>query len=165
MQTIYELSSLKKMPFRLNTVGRLDFRTEGLLLLSNDGELINELSHPKNQVPRVYQVLVNKPLTKETLKKVNEEGTTLKDGKVRCNVIRVQKQKLGTSSGVWYQVTVREGRNRLIRRLFESLESKVIRLVRVCYGDVILPTDLKPGNCRALSSEEIKTLKASLKKK
>ena len=128
-------------------------------MLSNDGDLINKLCHPKNKVPRVYQVLVNKALSKETVSEINKKGITLQDGPVNCNVLRVQKQKLGNSSGVWYQVTVHEGRNRLVRRLFEKLETKVVRLVRVCYGDVILPTDLKPGQCRALSSEEIRTLK------
>lgn len=165
METIYELPTVKKSPSRLNTVGRLDYRTEGLIIMSNDGELINELSHPKNQVPRVYQVLVNKALSKEALAEVNNKGVSLKDGPVNCKVIRIQKQKLGNSSGVWYQVTVFEGRNRLIRRLFEQLESKVLRLVRVCYGDIALPTDLKPGQTKALSSDEIKALKRSVKKK
>lgn len=163
MKTIYELPALKKLPFRLNTVGRLDYRTEGLLLLSNDGELINELSHPKNAVPRVYHVLTNKALTKDEISEINKQGVTLKDGLVRCQILKVQKQKLGTTSGVWYQVTVREGRNRLVRRLFEKLDRKVVRLMRVCYGNVVLPQDLKPGVCRALTSDEIRALKKCVK--
>lgn len=159
METIYDVGSLRKVPFRLNAVGRLDYRTEGLLLLTNDGELIHKLSHPSSEAPRVYHVLVGKKLTEEELKLMNSGGVVLDGRPVRAEVNSFCRAKLGKTVGSWYEVTVFEGRNRLIRRLFEKLERRVVRLVRISYAGVTLPQDLKPGAYKALSSEEVARLK------
>ncbi len=157
--TIFDLPSLKKLSFKVFTVGRLDYRTEGLLILSNDGELVSRLTHPKYKLPRLYQVLTTGKLKPEQEQAIRE-GIELDGVKTkRCQLQYVQGKNLGKSRGSWYYITVYEGRNRLVRRLFEHCGNKVVRLIRIGYGDLKLPADLKPGHYRQLSSEEIKNLK------
>ena len=164
METIYDVPALRRAPFRLNAVGRLDYRTEGLLILTNDGELINSLCHPSSEAPRVYHVLLPKTLTPHDLSTLNQGSLALQGKPVKCKVEPFFSTRLGKSMGSWYEVTVYEGRNRLIRKMFEKLERKVVRLVRVSYAGVALPKDLKPGNYKALQSEEIKALKDFIQK-
>ncbi len=157
--TIYDLPRLKKLPFLVAPVGRLDFRTEGLLLLTNDGELANRLTHPKFKVPRQYHVLITGRLTPEEEHAI-VRGVDLEDGPSGKTELRYAHGKnLGGSRGSWYAITVFEGRNRLVRRLFEHFNHKVVRLIRVSYGEVRLPEDLSPGEYRQLSSDEIRSLK------
>ena len=162
-KTIYESKSLKSLNIRLNSFGRLDFRTEGLLLLSNDGDLQNKLCHPSSKISRVYHVIVNKKLSKEELYSCSHKGIKLKDGSVNCKIEYIQSQKLGKSRGYCYKVVVFEGRNRLVRRMFEALDLKVIRLFRVSFADITIPLDLKPGCAKPLSSEQIQNLKKLVK--
>ena len=158
-QTIFELPALNQVPFKLNSVGRLDYRTEGLLLLSNDGDFVHHLTHPKFKVPRYYYALVNKKLTKEQ-ENIIRDGVPLEDGKTGpIEIQHAQSMNLGKSKGSWYYLTVHEGRNRLIRRIFEHFDLKVVRLLRVGFGGLRLPDDLKPGEYRQLASEEIVNLK------
>ena len=157
--TIYDLPKLQKIPFLVAPVGRLDFRTEGLLLLTNDGELANLLTHPRYQVPRQYHVLITGRLSEEEETGI-KRGVTLEDGPTgKADLRYAHGKNLGASRGSWYAITVYEGRNRLVRRLFEHFGHKVVRLIRVSYGDVRLTEDLKPGDYRQLTSEEIRTLK------
>jgi 23S rRNA pseudouridine2605 synthase len=157
--TIFDLPSLRQVKFLLYPVGRLDYRTEGLLLLSNDGELVHRLTHPSFKVPRTYQVLVQKRLTDEEEGKLRR-GVTLDDGATQgVDLQFIQTVDMGQSRGAWYMITVREGRNRLVRRLFEHLDNKVVKLLRYSYGDLHLPESLKPGEYRQLTSQEIQSLK------
>lgn len=157
--TIYDLPQLKKLPFLVAPVGRLDFRTEGLLLLTNDGELANRLCHPKYKVPRHYHVLISGKLTEQEQSAIRA-GVRLEDGMTeRCQLSYAEGKNLGASRGSWYRITVFEGRNRLVRRLFEHFNHKVVRLIRVGFGDIVLPEDLKPGEYRQLKSDQIKLLK------
>ena len=157
--TIYDLPKLKKLPFLVAAVGRLDYRTEGLLLLTNDGELANRLTHPKYQIPRQYHVLITGRLTDEEERGI-VRGVDLEDGPSGRTELRYAHGKnLGGSRGSWYAITVFEGRNRLVRRLFEHFGHKVVRLIRVSFGDVRLPEDLAPGDYQQLSSEQIRSLK------
>ncbi len=157
--TIFELPALRQVKFLLYPVGRLDYRTEGLLLLSNDGELVHRLTHPSFKVPRTYQVLVQKRLTAEDESQIRR-GVVLEDGPTQgADLQFIQSTEMGQSRGAWYMITVREGRNRLVRRLFEHLDNKVVRLMRYSYGDLHLPESLKPGEYRQLSSQEIQALK------
>lgn len=157
--TLFDLPSLKKVPFVISPVGRLDFRTEGLLLMTNDGEMVHRLTHPSYKVPRHYQVLINGKLKKEELQAI-EKGVNLKDGKtLPCEVTYVQSKNLGKSNGSWYVITVYEGRNRLVRRLFEKYNHKVLKLIRYGFGDLRLPEDLEPGEYKQLTSDEILHLK------
>ncbi len=158
-QTIYDLPRLAKMPFLVAPVGRLDFRTEGLLLLTNDGELANRLCHPKYKIPRHYHVLISGRLS-EQQESAMRSGVTLEDGPTqRCELRFAHGKNLGQSRGSWYAITVFEGRNRLVRRLFEHFEHKVVRLIRVGYGDIRLPEDLEPGDYLQLTSAQIGALK------
>lgn len=160
--TIYDLPSLRHVKFLLYPVGRLDYRTEGLLLLSNDGELVHRLTHPSFKVPRTYQVLVQKRLTSEEETQLRH-GVVLEDGATQGAELQfIQSIDLGQSRGAWYMITVREGRNRLVRRLFEHLNNKVVRLMRYSYGDLHLPESLKPGEYRQLNSQEIHALKQAV---
>lgn len=165
--TIFQLDRLKDLPFKINFIGRLDYRTEGLLLLSNDGELCHRLCHPKYKVSRHYQVLSNVKLTQVQIKSINRSGVKLEDGNARCEIQFAQGTNLGKSKGYWYYVTVFEGRNRLVRRIFESLDAEVLRLIRYGFGNLRLPYELKAGEYKQLSSKEVSYLKkmAKLKEK
>lgn len=156
--TIYDLPRLQNLPFRVFAVGRLDYRTEGLLLLTNDGELCHRLTHPSFKVPRHYQIVITGRLTADQCRDLRQ-GIELEDGKARCDLVTAPGLNLGQSKGSSYFVTVYEGRNRLVRRLFEHFGHKVVRLVRYGYGDLRLSLDLKAGEYRQLSSQEIKALK------
>jgi len=156
--TIYDLPKLNRLSSFVAPVGRLDYRTEGLLLLSNDGELVYRLTHPKFKVPRHYYALVNKRLLPEEEKQIRH-GIELQDGlTARTKLRHLNRMKLGASRGSWYEITVYEGRNRIVRRLFEAFNYKVIRLIRFGFGELRLPADLKPGNCRSLTPFQMKAL-------
>ena len=160
--TIYDLPDLAKIPFHVFSVGRLDYRTEGLLLLTNDGDLTEKLTHPKYAVTRTYQVLISGKLTKDHENELRA-GIKLEDGFVKPDQLLYGHGKnLGKSRGSWYFLTVREGRNRLVRRIFEHFGYKVVRLIRTNYGSINLPESLGPGDMVSLSAEQIKALKESV---
>lgn len=157
--TIFDLRSLRKIRFPLSCAGRLDYQSEGLLLLTNDGDLIYRLCHPRFGIEKSYHVLLNRKLSPEQSRLVRE-GDLLADGKVRYLRLKFQHREfLGKSYGYWYTVTVKEGRNHLIRRIFMAIDTKVLRLIRVSCGKIQLPTDLPPGEYRQLPTEEISYLK------
>ncbi|MCX6118888.1 MAG: pseudouridine synthase [Proteobacteria bacterium] len=157
--TIYDLPKIAKTKFLVSPVGRLDYRTEGLLILTNDGELNYRLCRPEYHIPREYQVLVSEPLTDEELSKMRQ-GLTLEDGPVKnIKVAFVHKTNLGQSKGAWYMVTVHEGRNRLVRRMFEHFDKKVVKLIRIGFGELRLTEKLMPGDYRQLTKDEIHQLK------
>lgn len=157
-ETIFDLPKLRKIPFKVNLVGRLDYRTEGLLLLSNDGELVHRLMHPSYKIPRHYFALVNKKLTNQQFAELRK-GINLEDGPVKVKIVPGVGHKMGATTGTVYQVTVYEGRNRLVRRIFEHYDIKVVRLYRYGIGEIRLEESLKPGDYRQLTSDEIKYLK------
>jgi len=148
------------LPFLVSPVGRLDLRTEGLLLLTNDGDLAHQLTHPRNKVPRHYHVLISGRLTKEEEQKIASGALVLEDGPVKKADIRyAHRHALGGSSGSWYMLTVYEGRNRIVRRMFETLGYKVVRLIRVGIGNLRMPEDLTPGDYRQLTADQLDQLK------
>lgn len=157
--TIFDLPCLRRIRFPLFYVGRLDYHSEGLLLLTNDGELAHRLCHPAFAVEKSYHVLLGQRLT-PVQEQLACRGELLADGKVHYFRLRYQQRVfLGKSYGFWYAVHVREGRNRLLRRVFAALGIKVIRLVRVAYGGLHLTEALPPAKYRQLSAAEIATLK------
>lgn len=135
-------------------VGRLDFNTSGLLLITNDGELANKLMHPSSQLEREYAVRIHGEVNEDQLQRLHK-GVKLEDGPGRFEKI---VDAGGNGSNHWYHVIVREGRNRLVRRLWESLGLTVSRLIRIRYGSVYLPQGLRRGHYVELSDTEVKQL-------
>lgn len=128
-------------------VGRLDVNTSGLLLFTNAGELAHRLMHPSFEVERRYLVRVRGTPGPELISRL-ERGVELEDGPARFDRIEPTGRSEGHS---WYQVTLGEGRNREVRRLFEAVGYEVSRLKRLAYGPFQLPEDLRPGQCRLLT--------------
>lgn len=138
----------------LRLVGRLDFNTEGVLLLTNDGELGNRLSHPRHGVLRVYEARVRGIPTRETIARLIR-GVMLDDGPARVESARVVKT---TDKNAWVRLTLTEGRNREVRRLMEKVGHPVMRLRRVQFAG--LGNDgMLPGQWRVLHDNEIKDLR------
>jgi len=136
------------------SVGRLDINTSGLLLVTNNGELANRLMHPSTEVEREYAVRILGDVSDAMLEKL-KQGVELEDGKAKFDAIRFFG---GEGANKWYHVIVSEGRNRLVRRLWESQEVVVSRLMRVRYGPVVLPERLKMGTFYELTDKELDLL-------
>jgi len=139
------------------SIGRLDLATSGLLLLTNDGELANALMHPSRAVPREYAVRVQGTVTDSTLDRVRA-GIELEDGPARFDNL---ERAGGEGSNQWFNVVVAEGRNRLVRRLWEAADCRVSRLIRIRYGPVELGRSLRPGQHRLLRPKELSALYAA----
>jgi 23S rRNA pseudouridine2605 synthase len=139
-------------------VGRLDYNTGGLLLLTTAGELANRMMHPRYELEREYAVRVRGRLTEEQLARLRF-GIPLDDGMARCDAV---EDGGGEGTNRWYRVVIREGRNRVVRRLFEALGLTVSRLMRVRFGSVALPPRLKRGQYVELPPREVQHLLASL---
>jgi 23S rRNA pseudouridine2605 synthase len=135
-------------------VGRLDFNSEGLLLFTTSGELANRLMHPRYEVEREYSVRVMGTLTLEQ-ERALREGVQLDDGTARVTSLA---DGGGEGANHWYKVTLPEGRNREVRRLFEALGLMVSRLIRIRYGVVAMPPQLKRGQTVELEHDELSRL-------
>ncbi len=132
-------------------VGRLDINTSGLMLLTTDGELANRLMHPSSEIEREYAVrvfgMMNEEIAQNMLK-----GVMLEDGIAKFDKIL---DSGGERSNHWYHVVLKEGRNREVRRLWESQGLAVSRLVRVRYGDFKLERSLRPGKSQVLDEKQV----------
>lgn len=133
------------------SVGRLDLNTEGLLLLTSSGELANKLMHPRFGLEREYAVRVLGALTNEEKKRLLE-GVRLDDGVAQFGAIEAGG---GEGANCWYRVTLSEGRNREVRRMFEAVGHAVSRLIRIRYGAMLLPRGLKRGAFVELDERDI----------
>ncbi|MBL6751164.1 MAG: rRNA pseudouridine synthase [Nevskia sp.] len=142
-------------------VGRLDINTSGLLLLTNDGELARRLTHPSFELEREYAVRVLGGMTPEVLEKLRK-GVKLEDGMAHFDRIEPGDNEDGAGANQWWRVTLREGRNREVRRLFESQGLQVSRLIRVRYGPLELGRGIKSGSYREIEPAEMKSLLAAV---
>jgi 23S rRNA pseudouridine2605 synthase len=142
----------------LKYIGRLDFNSEGLLLLSNDGNLIHALTHPRYHIKKVYEVCIDRMLAANDAHIMAEDGIESEGQILRVGAISAMNLK--TSSGHWYAIDLYEGKKRQIRRIFEALGYTVVRLKRVQFASVKIG-DLQPGKARMLTEREIAALLAA----
>lgn len=151
--TIFD--SLPVLPHgRWIAVGRLDYNTSGLMLICNNGEITNHLMHPSNEFEREYAVRVKGEVDEAMLRRL-QKGVELEDGVAKFERI-VDAGGEGTNH--WYHVVLKEGRNREVRRMWESQEVVVSRLIRVRFGPVILPRGLRAGRWKEVQGFELKQL-------
>ena len=135
-------------------VGRLDINTRGLLIFTTNGELAHRLMHPSYEIEREYGVRVYGHVSSEVLNNL-QQGVELEDGVAQFHNIREFRSE---GSNHWYHVTLSEGKNREVRRLWESQEVPVNRLIRIRYGTVNLPRSLKKGKSEEIKKSELKQL-------
>lgn len=156
-KTVIDL--IQHIDARLFPVGRLDYDAEGVLLLTNDGDVAAHLTHPSGMVPKVYQAKVKGIPDNESLHKLME-GVILEDGPAKAaHVRRVEVAGPKTSEqNCWVQLTVTEGRNHLIKRLFEAIGFPVLRLRRIQFANLNLD-GLRPGKYRRLKADELRKIK------
>jgi 23S rRNA pseudouridine2605 synthase len=144
---------LRDVPERVYPVGRLDYDSRGLLLLTNDGDFAQKIQHPRFQKPKVYKVKIQGRLAKEQLTQLSR-GVKLEDGLFKPENLKIEKYN---DKSIWLRLTLREGRNRIIRRGFEAIGYRVAALMRESIGSLQLGT-LKEGCWRHLTKKEITQL-------
>ncbi|MBN2516179.1 MAG: rRNA pseudouridine synthase [Deltaproteobacteria bacterium] len=144
---------LEYMPDRVFPVGRLDYDSEGLLLMTNDGDFAHRIQHPKFEITKTYRVKVRGTLSSEEIA-IIRKGARLDDGEF--TPVQVSVKKMNPRS-CWLELTIHEGRNRIIRRFFDAFDHPVTRLIRVAIGDLHLG-DLPQGEFRYLQKGEVQKL-------
>lgn len=149
------LDYIKGIDCRIYPIGRLDFTTEGLLLLTNDGELANRLTHPRHEVGKRYYVVINSGISSEQVKKL-ETGVFIDRAKTAPAKVKILRS---VPERTELTIILKEGRNRQVRRMFEAIEKEVVFLKRISVGDLNLG-NLKKGEYRFLTAEEISYLKS-----
>jgi len=150
-KTIEEL--IKDIPERVFPVGRLDYNTEGLLILTNDGELANRVLHPRYKLPKVYLALVKGKVSKNTLRKM-KRGIELEDGFAVPDDVRIVRYE---GDNTLLEITFHEGRKHIVKRFLASFGHPVIKLKRIAIGPLTLGK-LPPGKWRDLSERELRQL-------
>jgi 23S rRNA pseudouridine2605 synthase len=151
------LDLLDELPARVYTVGRLDFMSEGLIMVTNDGALAHALMHPRHHVEKTYRVWIDSPLGHHQLQKM------LRGIPDKGEILRVLAIEEGrhTCAGVAYTIVLGEGKNRHIRRLMKHFDKKVLRLMRTAIGPIRLD-GLKPGQWRPAKPSELKLLRKAI---
>ncbi|MBA2655185.1 MAG: pseudouridine synthase [Gammaproteobacteria bacterium] len=142
------------------SIGRLDVNTSGLLLFTNDGEFANKLMHPSTQIEREYAVRIYGEVDRQMLTQMRK-GVQLEDGMAHFDSIAYSG---GEGTNHWYHVVLKEGRNRLVRRLWESQDVRVSRLIRIRYGNITLPRSLRTSRWVELEKTSIDALTKLFKK-
>lgn len=144
---------IRDMPYRVFPVGRLDYETEGLLLLTNDGEFAYRMTHPKFKLVKTYVAVVQSKLTKERLELL-QNGIQLEDGKTAPAKVKILRQE---NHKTVVEISIHEGRNRQVRRMFKAVKNPVLELKRVSVGPLTLK-GVNPGEYRYLTADELKKL-------
>lgn len=144
---------VKGIPGRIYPVGRLDYDSEGLLLMTNDGNFAQRVQHPRYRIPKEYSVKVRGAVTDATVALLRK-GVRLDDG--FFNPLRISLEKRNPGS-TWFRVSIREGRNRVIRRYFKSFGHPVTRLIRTAVGNITLE-GMKAGEYRYLTKKDLQAL-------
>lgn len=152
-KTVMELIGTKDTPVRIYPVGRLDFDTEGALLLTNDGSLAHKLTHPKYHVPKTYLVKVKGVPDEDKLDKLRR-GIYLDDGPTKPATVEVVRH---TEANTWVEITVTEGRNRMVKRMFWRIRHPVLRLIRTEFAGLSVEK-MGPGSFRVLTNKEVQSL-------
>jgi len=150
------------LPSRIRTrvypVGRLDFNSEGLVLLTNDGELAYRLTHPKFKLPKMYEVKVHGIPSVQVLQRLSQ-GILLEEGKTQPASVKILRV---TGRNAWLGFTIYEGKKRQIRRMCELVHLPVSKLKRIAIGPITI-RGLERGHCRLLSPEEVQKLKKAVR--
>lgn len=153
-KTVTDLINTKK---RIYPVGRLDYDTTGLIILTNDGDFANMLMHPSYEIEKTYVAKINKVLDKDDINKL-KKGIVIDNRKVDIKRFKVRKKDVEKNTSI-VELTIVEGRNHIVKKIFESMRIDVIKLSRVSYAFLTLD-GLKSGEYRKLSIKEIKKLYA-----
>lgn len=151
------LDLLDDLPERVYTVGRLDFMSEGLIMVTNEGTLAHALMHPRHHIEKIYKVWIDKPIGHHQLKKMKRG---IASGGETLRVLDIDDGR-HTKQGVEYTITLGEGKNRHIRRMMEHFDKTVFRLMRIAIGPVRLD-QLKPGEWRRAKPAELKLLRKAI---
>jgi 23S rRNA pseudouridine2605 synthase len=151
---------LRGVKGRVYPVGRLDYASEGLLLVTNDGELANRLMKAASHVPKTYLVKVAGTPNEEAIAKLRSGVTIAIDDRKRARTAPAAIRMVKEAANPWYEITLIEGRNRQIRRMFEAVGHHVEKIKRVRYGPLTL--DVPPGQYRALTAKEVQRLKSAI---
>ncbi len=150
----------KKIKKRIFPVGRLDWDTEGLLLITNDGDFSNEIASPSSKIPKTYHAKLNGLITDAKIEKL-KRGVSIVGGKVRA--VHLKKLKKGSDKKDWVEITIMEGKNRQVKKMFEKVGLDVEKLKRVAIGQLKLGS-LKTGDYRPINRKDLEKI-FSLKKK
>lgn len=148
------LDFFKRVKKRIFPVGRLDWDTEGLLLMTNDGDFANEITKPSSKIPKTYHAKLDGVPSDAKLDKL-KKGVSIVGGKVRAS--HIKRLKKGSQKKDWIAITITEGKNRQVRKMFEKIGFDVVKLKRVAIGELKLAT-LKPGTYRPLTQKDMEKL-------
>ena len=149
------ITELIDTSLRIYPIGRLDYNTTGLIILTNDGDLANHLMHPKNNVKKTYLAKIEGILSKEDIIKL-KKGIVIDDRKVDTCNFKVKRKDLDKNTSL-VEITIIEGRNHIVKKIFSSLKHEVIKLTRTGYAFLDV-NNLKSGEYRELSIKEVKKL-------
>ena len=150
MQTVLDLVPKEFLHRNLFPAGRLDKDTTGLMLITDDGEFAHNILSPKKHVRKIYKVKIDIPINEEMVQGF-EKGIRLNDGECKSAILQIT----GLNTGI---VTLTEGRYHQIKRMFGCYGAKVVELQRIGMGNFVLPSDLKIGECREFTEEELKSI-------
>jgi len=156
-QTVFDLIP-QEVVGGLHTAGRLDYDAEGLIILTNDGDLTHHLTHPRGHVPKVYLVRMRKKLEMKDLKEFRN-GVNI--DRVLTLPAEIAEVRTDNKKEHWYRIVLREGRKNQLKRMAQKLDNEVRKIIRVQIGSVKMPDRMKPGSFRRLKKFEIDALKRS----